>query len=107
MFNENIAVELGSHDAFGINLSNSQVKSASNSRHQKIIIENLTCISSEQCLTVTIDFANVSCLVAVNSIGAAKLAKAGNANTQVNACRRYASKITPQCLMNLCTLPTQ
>jgi len=102
--NENMPVEFGSYEVVDDKWVNSQIKSVRTSPHKKIIAENLTCISSEQCLTVTVNFSNTSCLVAVNSIGAAKLAKAGSSDTQESSCQNDDSKEIAQCLMNLCTL---
>jgi len=75
--------------------------------YQQIITENLTCVSSEQCLVITLDFANLSCQIATNSIGAAKLAKAGVTNMHIDQCSHYLNDVMAQCITNLCTLTTK
>lgn len=79
------------------------------SSYQKIISENLTCVSTAQCLIVTVEFYNHDCLVAINSIGAAKLAKAkaSTENSYIESCPHYLNDMTAQCMMNICSLTSK
>lgn len=75
--------------------------------YQQIITENLTCVSSAQCLVVSVEFSNQNCLVAINRIGAVQLAKAGKVDTHIKKCTHYINDTTVQCLTNLCTLTSK
>ena len=72
--------------------------------NKKIIKENLTCVSAEQCLLVTVSFADLSCLVAINTIGAAKLSQASPDQTLIGSCQQAAKTAKAACQHNICTL---
>lgn len=74
------------------------------SKNKQIIKENLTCVSSEQCLLVNVRFADLTCLVAVNTIGAAKLAKVTVDETVVGECQNSTEASQAVCQQNLCII---
>lgn len=75
-----------------------------NSINLGIIANNLTCISDEQCIVVEVKFADLSCHVAVNSIGAVQLLKAKKDNTKIKRCPEYVQINNATCLNNSCSL---
>jgi len=67
-----------------------------------IISKNLTCVSVEQCVLVKTTLVNESCFVAINTIGAAKLAKLEDSENQENFCPEVIEKPLLSCQKNLC-----
>jgi len=70
---------------------------------QKILIENLTCTSKKQCVLVDIEFSNLQCTFAINTIGASLLAKTTEDLSSVGKCLRYPKNSQLSCQSNLCT----
>ena len=70
---------------------------------QEILIENLTCSSTKQCVLVDIEFSDLKCTFAINTIGASLLAKTGADLSLVKKCPRYPKNSQLSCLNNLCT----
>jgi len=70
---------------------------------QKILIENLTCTSKKQCVLVDIEFSNLQCTFAINTIGASLLAKTTEDLSSVGKCPRYPKNSQLSCQSNLCT----
>ncbi|MEW6990330.1 hypothetical protein AADZ91_06510 [Colwelliaceae bacterium 6441] len=75
-----------------------------NSVNLGIIANNLTCVSDEQCVMVNAQFADLSCDLAVNVIGAAQLKKAKKDNTLIKSCKKYPHNASVTCLENLCSI---
>ncbi len=73
------------------------------SRKKKILIDNLTCSSKKQCVLVNIQFADLSCDFAINTIGASLLAKASEDASVVGKCPEYPKSSQLSCQSNLCT----
>ncbi|WP_206485229.1 hypothetical protein [Thalassotalea sp. G2M2-11] len=69
-----------------------------------IIKQNLTCVMDEQCVMVEAKFADLSCLIAINTIGAAKLARAEPDKTRAIDCPPTFDSAIARCHDNLCTL---
>lgn len=72
--------------------------------NQQIISTNLTCVANEQCMVVSAMFTDFTCQVAVNTIGAAKLAKVNKDLSEVDQCPNYFADAVAVCQNNLCTL---
>jgi hypothetical protein len=72
---------------------------------QKIVIENITCVSSTQCVIAKVTFANVDCHVAINSIGASLLSKLKTSKYPIDNCPEFIEGNTLSCQQNVCTLP--
>ena len=70
---------------------------------QKILLKNLTCSSTKQCVLVDIQFSDVNCSFAINTIGASLLAKTGDFSSSVGKCPSYPKKSQLSCQNNLCT----
>jgi flagellar biosynthesis component FlhA len=70
---------------------------------QKILIKNLTCASTKQCVLVDIKFSDLTCTFAINTIGASLLAKTGNDLSSVGKCPSYPRNSQLSCLNNLCS----
>lgn len=68
-----------------------------------IIATNLTCVSDDQCVVAEAKFADATCSVAVNIIGATLLKKAKEDKSTIGQCSTYA-KSHAVCRSNLCTL---
>lgn len=71
---------------------------------KKVVIENLTCVSSQQCQVATVHFKNVACAVAINNIGASLLAKLSTKNSVLTSCPEMSTQAKLICRNNLCTL---
>ncbi len=71
---------------------------------KKVVIENLTCVSSQQCQVTTVHFKNVACAVAINNIGASLLAKLPTKNSALTSCPEVSTQAKLICQNNLCTL---
>jgi len=70
---------------------------------RKILIENLTCTSRKQCVLVDIEFTNLQCTFAINTIGASLFAKTTNDLSSVGKCPSYPKNSQLSCQSNLCT----
>ena len=70
---------------------------------QEILLKNLICSSTKQCVLVDIKFSDVDCLFAINTIGASLLAKTGGVSSSVGKCPSYPKKSQLSCQNNLCT----
>jgi hypothetical protein len=86
-------------------VSNSNEISTKNSKSikQKVLIENLTCVSAKQCVLVDIQFADLSCTFAVNTIGASLLTKVVDELNTVEKCPDYPKNSQLSCQSNLCS----
>ncbi len=84
--------------------SASKLDIVNESINKRIITNNLTCVADEQCLVVEAQFSDMSCTVALNVIGAAKLAKAEKDLSEVGQCLSYSTELSAVCENNLCTL---
>lgn len=69
-----------------------------------IVANNLTCVANEQCTVVAIGFADLTCTVAVNIIGADQLKKAEQDETNIGQCDNVSKSSKAVCLDNFCTL---
>jgi len=78
-------------------------RNTSSSVKQKILLKNLTCSSTKQCVLVDIKFSDVNCSFAINTIGASLLAKTGDISSSVGKCPSYPKKSQLSCQNNLCT----
>jgi hypothetical protein len=78
-------------------------RNTSHSIKQQILIKNLTCSSTKQCVLVDIEFTDLKCLFAINTIGASLLAKSGDVSSSVGKCPSYPKKSQLSCQNNLCT----
>lgn len=74
------------------------------SLNKQIIIQHLTCVSNEQCVVADAVFSNLTCQVAINKIGAVRLAKVVEDNTVIDQCTVNKTNISAICVNNLCTL---
>jgi len=70
---------------------------------QKILIKNLTCSSVKQCVLVDINFADLQCRFAVNTIGASILANSADDLSSVGKCPSYPKNSQLSCLNNICS----
>jgi GTPase SAR1 family protein len=75
----------------------------SRSIKQNILIKNLTCASSKQCVLVEIEFKDLNCTFAINTIGASLLAKSVDVSNAVGTCPSYPKNSQLSCQNNLCT----
>ena len=75
----------------------------SRSIKQNILIKNLTCASSKQCVLVEIEFKDLNCTFAINTIGASLLAKSVDVSSTVGTCPSYPKNSQLSCQNNLCT----
>lgn len=69
-----------------------------------IVAQNLTCVSNEQCKVADIDFVDLTCKVAVNTIGASQLKKASRDKTAIGRCDHHSNATKAVCVDNFCTL---
>lgn len=83
--------------------STGHTSKTSSSIKQKILVKNLTCSSKKQCVIVDIEFADLQCSFAINTIGASLLAKAGEDLSLVGKCPSYPKNSQLSCLNNLCS----
>ncbi|OKY25285.1 hypothetical protein [Thalassotalea sp. PP2-459] len=80
-----------------------QILSFEQTNSYQIIKQHLTCINNQQCKAVKVSFADQSCLLAINSIGAARLLKAAPTE-QVGSCPSISVNTEAVCLDNVCQL---
>ena len=78
-------------------------RKTSRSLKQNILIKNLTCTSTKQCVLVDIEFKDLNCTFAINTIGASLLVKSGDVSSSVEKCPSYPKKSQLSCQNNLCT----
>ena len=78
-------------------------KKISRSIKQNILIKNLTCASSKQCVLVEIEFKDLNCTFAINTIGASLLVKSVDVSSAVGTCPSYPKNSQLSCQNNLCT----
>lgn len=78
-------------------------RKTSRSLKKKILIKNLTCTSTKQCVLVDIEFKDLNCTFAINTIGASLLVKSGDVSSSVGKCPSYPKKSQLSCQNNLCT----
>jgi len=72
--------------------------------NKTIISSNLTCVTDHQCIVVEASFTDKSCKVAINTIGAAILAKAAADKTSIGNCLHLSENAVARCESNLCTI---
>lgn len=84
----------------------SQQKQQQNLAHakQQAVINNLTCISDQQCVVIANPIEDGSCLIAVNTIGASLLAKLADKQTLTAECRATYDNAAASCQNNICTI---
>ena len=72
---------------------------------QQTVINNLTCVTTQQCQVVNVKFNNISCPVAINSIGASQLKKLPTATIDMPACSSVGEQqVNLSCQQNICRL---
>lgn len=71
---------------------------------KQAVINNLTCISDQQCVVIANPIEDGSCLIAVNTIGASLLAKLTDKQTLTEACRATYDHAAASCQNNICTV---
>lgn len=91
-------------------VDNKQAESNFLNKQKNIIVSNLTCTSSAQCVIVNTKQPEFGCLVAINVIGASMLDKGMNKRSQVEVSDNYAcddyvgNKFISACKANLCQI---
>ncbi len=70
----------------------------------EIITTNLTCVNDQQCVVVDAQFTDVSCQLAINTIGAAILAKASLTGARMGSCPTKSQHASAVCHANVCLL---
>jgi len=83
-------------------LENSSVNHSILSK-QQVILENLTCASTKQCVLIDIQFEDLSCVFAINTIGASLLTKVADDLTPVGKCPDYPKNSQLTCELNICS----
>lgn len=73
------------------------------SQSYQIIKQHLTCINHQQCKAISVSFADQSCVLAINSIGAARLLKAAPIDN-VGSCPNVNTHQQAVCVDNVCQL---
>lgn len=74
-------------------------------RIKNLIVKNITCASSEQCVLVNTGLSELNCMVAVNTIGASLLNKElGNTPDTENVCNVTYQQVNSVCKQNMCQL---
>jgi len=73
------------------------------SKKQQILLENLTCTSTEQCLLIDIQFSDLSCAFAINTIGASLMTKIADDFSSVGKCPIYPKNSQLSCELNICS----
>lgn len=75
-------------------------------RYKNIIIENLTCTETKQCVLVNTNNVSLNCIVAVNRIGASVLAKELKKDQTIRAerCMEKPQNLISVCQQNLCQI---
>ncbi len=68
------------------------------------ISQNLTCVSDNQCVLINAQFADLRCTVAINTIGAAIIAKTEQGNGLAGKCPEISGPATASCQANLCVI---
>lgn len=76
--------------------------SITNEKVNQLILDNLTCISDNQCKVIYVD--SQHCQVAVNLIGASLVKKYRNESRQANICQQLQSATQAVCQDNLCQI---
>ncbi|GLX77979.1 hypothetical protein tinsulaeT_13190 [Thalassotalea insulae] len=71
---------------------------------KNIIRQNLTCISDEQCVLIQAQFADLTCDIAINTIGAAILAKTASDQSLAGKCPEVPPSAGARCQANLCVI---
>ncbi|MEO9510457.1 MAG: hypothetical protein ABJG28_14820, partial [Nonlabens ulvanivorans] len=76
-------------------------------RYKKIIIKNVTCVNSKQCVLIDTKEVGLNCVVAVNTIGASLLMKELRENYKEhpipqNNCDLKPEQLTQACVQNMC-----
>jgi len=79
------------------------IASALGANKQQIILENLTCTSTKQCVLIDIQFADLSCVVAINTIGASLLTKVVDDLNLVGKCPDIPENSQLTCELNICS----
>ena len=69
----------------------------------QIVINNLTCISKQQCQVALVSFKNSTCSVAINHIGASLLKKLNTKSSVISACPKAMEQANLSCQQNICT----
>ena len=78
-------------------------RKTSRSLKKNILIKNLTSTSTKQSVLVDIEFKDLNCTFAINTIGASLLVKSGDVSSSVGKCPSYPKKSQLSCQNNLCT----
>lgn len=79
------------------------------SRYKKVIVTNITCTDTNQCVLINTKEPELNCVVSVNSIGASLLMKAlreensGKTMSQ-NKCDLPQKHLTNMCKQNMCQI---
>lgn len=71
--------------------------------NQQIISEHLTCVDSSQCTVTLAKFADLTCPVAVNTIGQVKLSQVNDKST-IGQCTYLPTTYEAICLRNVCQI---
>ncbi|WP_076420147.1 hypothetical protein [Colwellia sp. UCD-KL20] len=76
---------------------------------KSVIIKNLTCATSQQCVLVNTKEPDLNCIVAVNTIGASLVKKAlkkekGKGIDNGNACASFKQNLNSVCKKNICQI---
>ena len=73
------------------------------SNKQQVLLENLTCTSTKQCVLIDIKFEDLSCVFAINTIGASLLTKVAGDFSSVGKCPDYPKNSQLSCELNICS----
>lgn len=71
--------------------------------NQQIIIEHLTCVDNSQCTVALAKFADLTCPVAVNTIGEVQLEQAHD-KSSIGQCAETPVTLNAICLRNVCQI---
>ena len=76
-------------------------------RYKNIIVKNVTCVNSKQCVLIDTKEVGLNCVVAVNTIGASLLMKElredfKDKSIPQNNCDVQAKNLTQVCAQNMC-----
>lgn len=76
---------------------------------KSIIIKNLTCSTSQQCVLVNTKEPDLNCIVAVNTIGASLVKKTlkkekGKGINNSNVCASFSQNLNSVCKQNICQI---
>ncbi|XPF92761.1 hypothetical protein ACM9HF_12030 [Colwellia sp. RE-S-Sl-9] len=76
---------------------------------KSVIIKNLTCATSQQCVLVNTKEPDLNCFVAVNTIGASLVKKAlkkekGKGIDNSNVCASFNQNVNSVCKQNICQI---